>query len=108
MKYMDLIALFFRTLSQFPEVKICIKYATEHRCGIVLSYPSRPDAFSDRITGTDPLKDKYYIMITSGEILFSIVYHFLIVFRWLVKGSHRNLFIHVAWLMLYLWRFKGY
>ena len=45
-------------------IKISVKYATEHRCGIVLSCPSYPNIFSDKITGTDPLRDKY------GEILF--------------------------------------
>lgn len=42
-------------LADFPTVRISTKYATEHRCGIVFKGPS----LCDRITGTDPLKDKY-------------------------------------------------
>ena len=37
----------------FPEYQVAVKYATEHRCGVRLRGPE----LSDRITGTDPLKD---------------------------------------------------
>ena len=39
------------------EIKVTIKHATEHRCGIKIQKLSR--SLSDRITGTDPLYDKY-------------------------------------------------
>ena len=37
----------------FPEVAVRVKYATEHRCGVVVSGPG----LTDQIAGTDPLKD---------------------------------------------------
>ncbi|CAI5478963.1 unnamed protein product [Closterium sp. Yama58-4] len=37
----------------FPDYHVSIKYATEHRCGVVVRGPG----LSDRISGTDPLKD---------------------------------------------------
>ncbi|CAK4505079.1 unnamed protein product [Aphanomyces euteiches] len=40
-------------LPSFPGVRVVCKYATEHRCGIVFKGPN----LSDKITGTDPLKD---------------------------------------------------
>jgi hypothetical protein len=39
---------------EFPEIHVATKYATEHRCGIVFKGPN----LCDRISGTDPLKDK--------------------------------------------------
>lgn len=38
----------------FPHVRVATKYATEHRCGIVF----KGAGLCDKITGTDPLKDK--------------------------------------------------
>ena len=35
------------------EYSIAVQHATEHRCGVILSGPN----LSDKITGTDPLKD---------------------------------------------------
>ena len=40
-------------LPSFPENRVRIKYATEHRCGVVIEGPG----LCDRISGTDPLKD---------------------------------------------------
>ena len=37
----------------FPEVQLRVRYATEHRCGIVL----HGSGLTDNITGTDPLRD---------------------------------------------------
>jgi len=37
----------------YPEHKISVKYATEHRCGVVVRGPG----LTDTISGTDPLKD---------------------------------------------------
>ena len=37
----------------FPEVQLRVRYATEHRCGIVL----HGSGLTDSITGTDPLRD---------------------------------------------------
>ncbi|CAD7705234.1 unnamed protein product [Ostreobium quekettii] len=40
-------------LPSFPCHEICVKYATEHRCGLVV----HGCGLTDAITGTDPLKD---------------------------------------------------
>ena len=40
-------------LDAFPEHSVAVKYATEHRCAVRLRGPR----LSDRISGTDPLKD---------------------------------------------------
>ncbi|KAI9313094.1 phosphonopyruvate decarboxylase-like protein [Dichotomocladium elegans] len=40
-------------LPSFPNHKIAVKYATEHRCGVRVRGPG----LTDTITGTDPLKD---------------------------------------------------
>jgi 2,3-diphosphopglycerate-independent phosphoglycerate mutase len=40
-------------LPSFPECSVSVRYATEHRCGVVVRGPGLTDA----ITGTDPLKD---------------------------------------------------
>ncbi|KAK9826634.1 hypothetical protein WJX74_007188 [Apatococcus lobatus] len=41
------------TLPSFPQHAVCVRYATEHRCGVVVRGPG----LSDAITGTDPLRD---------------------------------------------------
>lgn len=46
-------ALDNRTVPGFPSHTVHVKYATEHRCGVVIRGPRLTDA----ITGTDPLKD---------------------------------------------------
>ncbi|KAI8467172.1 MAG: 2,3-bisphosphoglycerate-independent phosphoglycerate mutase-domain-containing protein [Monoraphidium minutum] len=40
-------------LPSFPQHAVSVRYATEHRCGVVVRGPGLTDA----ITGTDPLKD---------------------------------------------------
>ena len=40
-------------MPSFPDLTVKAKYATEHRCGIVVSGPG----LSDEVTGTDPLRD---------------------------------------------------
>lgn len=40
-------------LPSFPQHAVSVKYATEHRCGVVVRGPGLTDA----IEGTDPLKD---------------------------------------------------
>jgi hypothetical protein len=40
-------------LPSFPQHQVSVKYATEHRCGVVVRGPGLTDA----ISGTDPLKD---------------------------------------------------
>ncbi|AQK40308.1 probable 2,3-bisphosphoglycerate-independent phosphoglycerate mutase [Zea mays] len=40
-------------LPSFPEYEIRVRYATEHRCGVVVKGPK----LSGNISGTDPLKD---------------------------------------------------
>lgn len=42
-----------RTLQAYPDHQVRVKYATEHRCGLVVSGPG----LSDSISGTDPLED---------------------------------------------------
>lgn len=39
----------------FPNVRVATKYATEHRCGVVF----HGAGLTDKMTGTDPLKDQY-------------------------------------------------
>ena len=41
------------TIPEFPEVKVAVVYATEHRCAVRISAPG----LSDRIAGTDPIHD---------------------------------------------------
>lgn len=41
------------TIPEYPEYKVTVKYATEHRCGVCISGPN----LTDYISGTDPLKD---------------------------------------------------
>ncbi|KAG0600130.1 hypothetical protein M758_11G009200 [Ceratodon purpureus] len=40
-------------LPSYPEYKVSVRYATEHRCGVVVSGPG----LSGNISGSDPLKD---------------------------------------------------
>lgn len=40
-------------LPSFPQHRVAVRYATEHRCGVVVRGPGLCDA----ISGTDPLKD---------------------------------------------------
>lgn len=40
-------------LPSFPEYEVRVRYATEHRCGVVVKGPT----LSGNISGTDPLKD---------------------------------------------------
>ncbi|KAL4448400.1 hypothetical protein ABPG75_005619 [Micractinium tetrahymenae] len=40
-------------LPNFPQHSVSVKYATEHRCGVVVRGPG----LADQISGTDPLKD---------------------------------------------------
>ncbi|KAH7446552.1 hypothetical protein KP509_01G061700 [Ceratopteris richardii] len=40
-------------LPSFPEYEVRVRYATEHRCGVVVKGPN----LSGNISGTDPLKD---------------------------------------------------
>lgn len=44
-------------IPNYPGIQVATKYATEHRCGIVI----KGKGLCDRITGTDPLKDKYVV-----------------------------------------------
>ena len=46
-------------LPSFPEYRISVKYATEHRCGVVVS----GTGLSDQISGTDPLKDDLHLQV---------------------------------------------
>ncbi|KAL3696435.1 hypothetical protein R1sor_010511 [Riccia sorocarpa] len=46
-------------LPLFPEYQVCVRYATEHRCGVVVKGPR----LSGNISGTDPLKDNRPLQI---------------------------------------------
>ncbi|WOL05649.1 hypothetical protein Cni_G14378 [Canna indica] len=45
-------------LPSFPEYEVRVRYATEHRCGVVVKGPK----LSGNISGTDPLKDNRLLM----------------------------------------------
>ncbi|OIT00462.1 PREDICTED: uncharacterized protein LOC109228970 [Nicotiana attenuata] len=45
-------------LPSFPEYEIRVRYATEHRCGVVVKGPK----LSGNISGTDPLKDNRLLL----------------------------------------------
>ncbi|KAL9230124.1 hypothetical protein vseg_005513 [Gypsophila vaccaria] len=45
-------------LPNFPEYEVRVRYATEHRCGVVVKGPK----LSGNISGTDPLKDNRLLL----------------------------------------------
>ncbi|KEH21852.1 putative phosphoglycerate mutase (2,3-diphosphoglycerate-independent) [Medicago truncatula] len=45
-------------LPSFPEYEVRVRYATEHRCGVVVKGPN----LSGNISGTDPLKDNRLLL----------------------------------------------
>lgn len=45
-------------LPSFPEYQVRVRYATEHRCGVVVKGPK----LSGNISGTDPLKDNRLLL----------------------------------------------
>ena len=49
-------------LPAFPGLIVKAKYATEHRCGIVVSGPG----LSDDVSGTDPLKDNLPLQVRTS------------------------------------------
>lgn len=49
----------------FPDVSVSVRYATEHRAGVVLSRRSGPP-LSDAITGTDPLRDNLPLLVCAA------------------------------------------
>lgn len=49
-------------LPSFPELVVKAKYATEHRCGVVVSGPG----LSDDVSGTDPLKDNLPLQVSTA------------------------------------------
>ena len=48
-------------LTDFPQQSIRVRYATEHRCGLVVHGPG----LCDRISGTDPLEDGRPLQVCS-------------------------------------------
>mmetsp|Transcript_32653 Transcript_32653/g.82862 ORF Transcript_32653/g.82862 Transcript_32653/m.82862 type:complete len:503 (-) Transcript_32653:247-1755(-) len=50
-------------LPSYPNHKVTVKYATEHRCGIAVSGPGLTDA----VGGTDPLKDNLPLLRAGPE-----------------------------------------
>ena len=47
-------------LPSFPQHTVRVKYATEHRCGVVVAGPG----LSDSISGTDPLRDNLPLKVS--------------------------------------------
>ncbi len=47
------------SLPSFPQYTVRVKYATEHRCGVVV----HGGGLTDAITGTDPLKDNLPLLV---------------------------------------------
>lgn len=45
-------------IPEFPEHHIRVKYATEHRCGVII----RGEGLTDTVTSTDPLRDRLPLM----------------------------------------------
>ncbi|XP_054785463.1 uncharacterized protein LOC129291997 isoform X1 [Prosopis cineraria] len=45
-------------LPSFPQYEVRVRYATEHRCGVVVKGPN----LSGNISGTDPLKDNRFLL----------------------------------------------
>ncbi|KAJ0668854.1 putative phosphoglycerate mutase (2,3-diphosphoglycerate-independent) [Helianthus annuus] len=45
-------------LPSYPEYEVTVRYATEHRCGVVVKGPK----LSGNISGTDPLKDNRLLL----------------------------------------------
>lgn len=56
-------------LPSFPDYRIGVQYATEHRCGVVVSGPE----LSDSISGTDPLRDNLPLQVGSIPAVFHIL-----------------------------------
>ena len=46
----------------FPQHAVAVKYATEHRCGVVV----RGTGLCDAITGTDPLRDNLPLQVCTS------------------------------------------
>lgn len=49
-------------LPAFPDYQVNVRYATEHRCGVVVRGPG----LSGNISGTDPLKDALPLRTVEG------------------------------------------
>jgi 2,3-bisphosphoglycerate-independent phosphoglycerate mutase len=58
-------------LPSFPEHRVGVQYATEHRCGVVLSGPN----LSDSISGTDPLRDNLPLQVGSMPAMSNVWSH---------------------------------
>ena len=50
-------------LPSYPQHRIRVKYATEHRCGLVIEGPG----LCDRITSTDPLRDNLKLLTAEAS-----------------------------------------
>ena len=50
-------ALNYLPIPGFPTLRVAVRYATEHRAGVVLSVKGEESWLSGDVTGTDPLKD---------------------------------------------------
>lgn len=49
-------------LPSFPQYEVRVRYATEHRCGVVVKGPK----LSGNISGTDPLKDNRLLLLAKA------------------------------------------
>eukprot|EP01006_Ploeotia_vitrea_P022117 TRINITY_DN54532_c0_g1_i1.p1 TRINITY_DN54532_c0_g1~~TRINITY_DN54532_c0_g1_i1.p1 ORF type:complete len:429 (-),score=16.91 TRINITY_DN54532_c0_g1_i1:451-1737(-) len=79
------------TIPEYPEYKVKVKYATEHRCGVLLRGPR----LTEKITGTDPLKDNKLLLtceaIDSND---EDAVHTSKVVNALSKEFHKQLLVH--------------
>ncbi|CAM6097656.1 unnamed protein product [Calypogeia fissa] len=55
-------ALYGLKLPSYPKYQVCVRYATEHRCGVVVKGPG----LTGNISGTDPLKDNRLLQVAAA------------------------------------------
>lgn len=77
-------------LPSFPEYEVRVRYATEHRCGVVLKGPK----LSGNISGTDPLKDNRLLLETTPLDITEEAKHTSAVVNELSKEMSRILISH--------------
>ncbi|CAH9077405.1 unnamed protein product [Cuscuta europaea] len=77
-------------LPSFPEYEVRVRYATEHRCGVVVKGPK----LSGNISGTDPLKDNRLLLQVEALDDTEEAIHTAIVVNELSKEMSRILVSH--------------
>eukprot|EP00899_Mesostigma_viride_P027477 jgi/Mesvir1/7914/Mv26581-RA.4 len=81
------------TLPSFPGYQVSVRYATEHRCGVVVRGPG----LSGNISGTDPLKDNLPLLnaepldeLATSRFTATLVNELSDVFRAILRGHPLN------------------